>query len=143
MRFPSMSTRRWMIGVVLAAWVAVNAWLIWALLVRDPAPLPRPTGGAVRVVLFAALACIISPALAILTLWLAIWTTAPESRMTRIFGAIIGSLVAGFAGWSSAALFLSIGYGMDGQTPLSAILMGMIGAAVQVIPGAMIAGVQK
>jgi hypothetical protein len=64
------------------------------------------------------------------------WTKYRKSALLR--GTITGSL-AGYFAWYAGLIVLFIGFGLDGQTPLSAMIMSVPGAALNAIPGALIA----
>jgi hypothetical protein len=49
-------------------------------------------------------------------------------------GGIAGAL-AGFFSWFVAAILLFVAYGADGQAPLAAFGLGLLGAGINIVPG--------
>jgi hypothetical protein len=122
-------------AVGVAGWILFNMRLIGDILAIAVAT-PALSDGR-RVLLFAALAWVIGSAGGC-ALTAICWWDSRGSRQTMHRGAAAGAS-GGLASWWLATALLCIGYGAYGATLLAALVMGMIGASINGLFGAVIA----
>jgi len=92
--------------------------------------------GPARVLFFTIAACTVGGLVGCFTA-ITIWRSMPPGAWPAVRGGVAG-LAAGFLSWFFGLVLLFIGYGVDGQAPLSALIMGVLGAALNLIPGALL-----
>jgi uncharacterized membrane protein len=126
-----------MLAVAILGLLAYNATLIERICLSSNDVI-RASGfvGPVRVFCFTVLASIVGSLLGCFSL-LVVWRSTSTSVWPGVRGAITG-VVASFLAWFVALILLFIGYGVDGQAPLSALLLSMLGAALNILPAALI-----
>jgi hypothetical protein len=130
--------RQLLLAVAFAAVLAFNLTLVERLWFSAKDGIrPAAFVGSVRVLSFTVCACVVGAFLGCFT-GLTLWRSTPTTSWPSVRGAIAG-LVAGFLSWFFAMIVVLIGYGVDGQAPLSALLMGVVGAAFNAVPGAVLA----
>lgn len=132
---PRFTVSQLMIAAAVACCVAFNARIFSGL--EDDLP-PNDTSRvwSGRVVAFA-----VSPTAGGVVAWI-VWrafTDKPVWWGRAVLRGASAGLAAGGVAWSAATVFLCVGHGADGQTPLAAIIMGAEGAALHAVVGALLA----
>jgi hypothetical protein len=130
-------TIRWlMAAVAVAGWILVNIRLFAGM--EDDLPSNNPT----RIAAWRIMALIVSPSLGGTAAWMA-WHGfgSVDSWAAAMLRGVIAGIAAGACAWFFAALLLCIGHAANGQTPLVAAILGVEGAAIHVVPGALLSGV--
>jgi hypothetical protein len=129
-----------LLSVAIIGWIFFNGVLIERIYLspsEEHAIRPQGFVGPVRVFSFTALAWIAGSLVGCVGASLG-WRSTSSSRWAVLRGAIAGGW-AGFLAWYFALILLFIGYGVDGQAPLSALIMSILGAALNALPAALIA----
>jgi hypothetical protein len=127
-----------LLAVAMSAVLAFNATLIDRICFSSSNGI-RPAGnvGPVRLFGFTALACVAGPVIACAST-LIIWHSVSTTSWPLLRGAKTG-FCAGYLGWFFALILLCIAYGADGQAPLAALLLSVLGGVVNAILGALLA----
>jgi hypothetical protein len=121
-----------MLAVLSVGWLAFNAVLIHQACFASRNPIQAAAFvGRVRIFVFTALAWIVGPAVGSFVGLVGLRRISLSSRrLTR--GAIAGAC-AGYLGWFAALVLIFIGYRVDGQAPLAAIIASIEGAVVNAV----------
>ena len=128
--------REMTLAVALAALLAFNIVFIDRLfLSSDDGIRAAAFVGPARVQFFTISACAVGGLVGCFTA-ITSWRSIPPGAWPAVRGGVAG-LAAGFLSWFFGLVLLFIGYG-DGQAPLSALIMGVLGAALNLIPGALL-----
>jgi|GEM_PF-4916059 len=135
-----LNIKQMLLAVAIAGWVAYNARL-FNQVISDDGGLPSAEP-SFRHYLFITLAWLISPAVSVAIAFFYEKRFSSDTTLDRVGDRVVGWMVAGFAGWFCATILLCVAHRANGQTPLVAIIMGGLGALLQVVP-ALIVGILK
>ncbi len=125
------------LAVALAALLAFNmTFMDRIFLSSDDGIRAAAFVGPARVLFFTISACTVGGLVGCFTA-ITIWRSILPEAWPAVRGGVAG-LAAGFLSWFFGLVLLFIGYGIDGQAPLSALIMGVFGAALNLIPGALL-----